>query len=508
MVFSRAAIVTRAPFTFPSIRSGPALLGGMLAVALASRVWLLTDGVPFAVGIDEPAIVDRALRILHTGDWNTHIFDYPPLVIYLHAAVAIVRFLIGALNGEWASLDQFQIESVYAAGRLVAALIGVATVWITYRLGHDLESSTLGLVAAAQLAVFPMHVRESHFILTDVPVTALTTAAVWLSVRAVNLETARVYAGAGVAIGLAAAAKYNGVVALVPLLVIWSLRGRTAAGGYRHLAVALASAAAAFVLVAPYTILDLPAFLNGFAAQASRFAVGRVPGGDPAWLVYVKHLSLADRWWLPLAGLGALAALGRRAARLRWAPVIAFGAAYFYVLSTHAPVFARYALPLVPIVCLCAAKGLLELVKVIAPRRRTRLAGVATTIAAVAIALVFLVQTIGWLDQIRRKDTRDLAAAWLISNIPAGTRLVVENSGPTYLASAKFEVRAVEVMVDQPVDLYRKQRFEYLVISSANAWRDPSYAEAGPVVYEVAPTPQRWGPAIRIVRIGSYPAVQ
>lgn len=479
------------------------LLGSVLAAALALRVWFLTDGVPFAVGIDEPAIVDRALRILHTGDWNTHVFDYPPLVIYLHAIVSIVRFLIGAFRGEWASLDQFQIASVYAAGRLVAAAIGVATVWVTYRIGREVESFAVGLLAGAQLAVIPVHVRESHFILTDVPVTALTTVAVWLAVRASGQRNTRAYVLAGVVGGLAAAAKYNGIVALVPLVVVWLLRERTAVGGYRKLALALASAAAAFVLAAPYTILDLPAFLNGFAAQAARFAGGRVPGGDPVWLVYLKHLSLAGRWWLPLAGIGAIAALGRRSARVPWAVVAAFGAAYFYVLATHAPVFARYALPLVPIVCLFAAKGVVEIVGPITRGGRRRFERPAMALVALAIIVSFAVQTIGWLDHLRRQDTRDLAADWLIHNIPGGSRLVVENSGPTYLASANFIVGAVEMIVDHPVDLYRKQGFQYFVISSADGRRDPSYADAGPVAYETAPNPRRWGPQIRIVRISN-----
>src|SRR6185295_9345950 len=79
-----------------------------------------------AVGIDEPQVVNRSLRILQTGDWNPHVFDYPTLVIYFHAAVAILRFLWGALDGQWASLDAYRIEAVYAAGRFMAACIGVA----------------------------------------------------------------------------------------------------------------------------------------------------------------------------------------------------------------------------------------------------------------------------------------------------------------------------------------------------------------------------------------------
>src|SRR6478672_6074063 len=123
------------------------MLAVILAVAAAARFWFLTAGVPHAVGIDEPQILDRALRILHTGDWNPHIFDYPTLVIYLHATVAILRFLWGALNGEWASLDAFSITAVYGAGRFVAAMIGVATVWVTYRIGMELSTRRVALLA-------------------------------------------------------------------------------------------------------------------------------------------------------------------------------------------------------------------------------------------------------------------------------------------------------------------------------------------------------------------------
>ena len=141
------------------------MLSVIVAAAAVARLWRIDAGIPHAVGIDEPQIVDRALRILHTGDWNTHIFDYPTLVIYLHAMVAIGRFLWGALNGEWASLDAFSITAVYLAGRAVAALIGVATVWLTYRIGRELDSRRVALLAAAQMATIPLHVRESHFIL-------------------------------------------------------------------------------------------------------------------------------------------------------------------------------------------------------------------------------------------------------------------------------------------------------------------------------------------------------
>ncbi|MGH9411281.1 MAG: glycosyltransferase family 39 protein, partial [Vicinamibacterales bacterium] len=295
------------------------LLLAIVAVAAAARLWNLRAGVPFAVGIDEPQVVDRALRILKTGDWNTHLFDYPTLAIYLHAIAAAARFLWGAVRGEWTSLAGFRIRAVYTTARLLTAAIGVATVWLTYRIGARLGRRDVGLLAAAQMAVQPSHVRESHFALTDVPAAALTTAAVLLAVRAADRRTVRAYAAAGALSGLAAATKYIGGIALSALAVVWIVHERRAADRWPKALAAAGAAAAAFLAGAPYTVLDLPGFLDGFARQFARFAA--VPPAPPG-VVYLKHLSLVMWWWPPLAVAGALIALWRSRRRGDWAAVV------------------------------------------------------------------------------------------------------------------------------------------------------------------------------------------
>jgi 4-amino-4-deoxy-L-arabinose transferase-like glycosyltransferase len=81
---------------------------------------------------------------------------------------------------------------------------------------QDLHSQALGLVAAAQLASFPMHVRESHFALTDVPTTALVVLTLWLTVIAGRKRT--VSARRGPALRRACRRRpYNGAVVAVAI---------------------------------------------------------------------------------------------------------------------------------------------------------------------------------------------------------------------------------------------------------------------------------------------------
>ena len=109
-------------------------------------------------------------------------------------------------------------------------------------------------------------------------------------------------------------------------------------------------------------------------------------------------------------------------------------------------------------------------------------------------------ESVRWLDLQKRSDTRALATDWLQSNTARGTRVVVENNGPTYLETAGFKVIATEMLVDHGVEWYR-QRADYLIVSAADLARYGDYLGAGPTVFQITPTLQRWGPPIQIVRL-------
>ena len=64
------------------------------------------------------------------------------------------------------------------------------------------------MLAAGVMAVMPIHVRESHYVLTDVPTTFFITLTFLLSLRAHERATVKDFAWAGVAAGLATSVKY------------------------------------------------------------------------------------------------------------------------------------------------------------------------------------------------------------------------------------------------------------------------------------------------------------
>jgi hypothetical protein len=48
--------------------------------------------------------MERAVRMIKTGDFNPHFFDYPTFYMCVQAAVAAFHFVVGAMRGQWVGL--------------------------------------------------------------------------------------------------------------------------------------------------------------------------------------------------------------------------------------------------------------------------------------------------------------------------------------------------------------------------------------------------------------------
>src|SRR4051794_25285854 len=103
--------------------TGRARLGLMLALLAAAllRFWALSQGIGFNPGVDEPEVMDRAIRMLKTGDLNPHFFDSPSLYMYVEAVVSGLRFFAGSALGKWDSLANAPTEDFYLWARATTA---------------------------------------------------------------------------------------------------------------------------------------------------------------------------------------------------------------------------------------------------------------------------------------------------------------------------------------------------------------------------------------------------
>jgi 4-amino-4-deoxy-L-arabinose transferase-like glycosyltransferase len=448
------------------MRQSTLTLVAILAVAAVLRFWGLGAGLPHAPGVDEPEIMNRAVGMMKSGDFNPHFFDYPTLYIYVQLVAATIQFLLGATAGTWRSLQDVGPADFYFWGRAITATLGTLTVLLVYQAGMR-WGTRHALFAAALMAVVPLHVRESHFVLTDVPVTFFVALAFVLTLRAGEQVRAPAFFWAGAAAGLAAGTKYTGALVLaLPLVAAWMTPGAKPSRIGAALA-ALAGFLTAYVLVAPYTILDLPAFLDGYAKLAGSYS--GAPNGTGSAIAF-KHLRMSLQWPAMLAILGGIVFAAVRAirgpGRLRWTIAVLFPLLYFWFVSRQSLIFGRYLLPLLPFACVLAGAAIVSGVSLL---RRYEIPRRPRALLIAALTLLTLLPpgwiSVGWNRMHARTSTADLAYGWITEHVPAGGKLVLE-CRQFDLPRDRYDYIVVRNLRERDYTYYVEGGVEYLVASS------------------------------------------
>ncbi len=440
-------------------------LGVVLAVALALRLWGIRQGLPYAYNADEDAhFVPRAIGMFTLG-WNPHYFANPPAFTDLLHLVFAVWF-----GGRAGVSHAFATDptAVFTVARASAALLGTLAVWLLYLAGARLFDRGVALLAAALEAVAFLPVFYAHLALNDVPTLAPLTLSLLGTAGVLRRGRARDYLLAGLGLGLGCATKYTAGIVLLPLLAAAaaqyltapSLLGRRVLAG---LALAGATALAAFLLADPYSVLDLHAFEQGLAHQSSLSGEAQGKLGAPhesGALYYLWSLTWGLGWVPSVAALGGALTVWRREQRLGWvlvpAPLL-----YLAFMGSQGRYFGRWLLPIFPILCLLAAFAALQLARAAArftqrfieqrtpraeraspaelssskaheepvsrsPRLARVVAVVFTALAVLALCAQGVVYSVHSGLILSRADTRNLTRAWMEGHVPVGAKVVVE----------------------------------------------------------------------------------
>jgi 4-amino-4-deoxy-L-arabinose transferase-like glycosyltransferase len=518
----RSAASDRAALTF-------AALLGLIALGGFVRFLGIDFGRPFAYHPDENIIVGAAMDMVHDRDWNPHDFFYSSFLFDVQAVVtAIVRQTGGAplergqgwLFGSEALPEQFRY---FLAGRAVVAAMGVLTIPVTFLIALRWGGRAAALIAAAIVALAPLHITNSRYVTTDVPVTLFCALTLLAAVEAQRRGGDRWWILAGALAGLAISTKWNGAVVLVVPLVAYL---STAAGGRdigrllrrRTPYLILVAAGVALITTTPAVLLDVGGVTDFLAVQAQLYARGR--GNEQSPGVVFNTRALIDGIG-PIAAIlgsvGCLAIVAGRHRRELALPV--FVVLYFVAISIPATHYERNLLPIVPY--LGVAAGLLVV------RSIARLGGLRPLWRRVSngalVAGLFLVVLVAGLApgavsayedgrRLERPDTRTLALDWILSHVPRNTVVARERYTPQ-LTSARYRLRNHEFLWERGWTWYQTQGVRYLVTSSTiygqfygnprDAVHDLFYRQLFelPEVFRVDPGPETPGPTIRIFEL-------
>jgi hypothetical protein len=399
-------------------------LAGVLALALGLRLWGIEHGLPFVYNVDEASnFVPTAVGYWFTDTYNPHYFINPPAFSYLLHAVLGLWFGGGDGVGTALATDP---KGVFVVSRVTSAVLGAAAVAFVYLAGTRLYDRRVGLLAAAVMAVAFLPVFYSHLALNDVPALLPLAVSVYGSAGVLTRGRPLDYAVAGAGLGVAAATKYTAGIVLLPLAVACAsqlLVDRRAA--LRGMALAAGLGAAGFVLANPFAALSFDEFWADVRKQeeaASGF--GKLGLDYDSGLLYYLWVLTWGFGWVPLAAAVAGAARAFALDVRRGLFLVPWPVMFILYMGTQERFFGRWLLPAFPALAILAGVAAAWALGAMPARPRLRpVAGAALVAALLAQGLLYSVHSNRVLS---RDDTRNEARAWMVANVPAGSKVVVE----------------------------------------------------------------------------------
>ena len=407
------------------------MLIAVLALAAVLRVWGFEFGLPNTITRpDENTVVGTAARLITLGTFDPAFFAYPSVYIYLLAGLYATGCAGTVLARVFPDVDACVASwprdwtPLFLTARVVTAVAGVATVAAVVAIGRRLHSSA-GLIAGLFLAVAFLHVRDSHFGVTDVPMTALLVITVLLILRAHEQPSVRRFVVAGLVGGLAASTKYNAVLVGGSVVVseglTWLSPREADPVRHRRLLWFTGAAAVAFLIGTPYALLA-PSRVWHDARAESLHLLG-VHAGIRLGVGWQYHalvtLPQGLGWPLFLVGVAGILLAFVRTPR-QAVLVFSFPLIYYFVAGRGYTVFTRYMVPMVPFLCLGAGAFVATIASIETLRKiRARRLAIAALVAICALPTAL--KAIAFDRVLTRVDSRVLAADWLAAHAQPGS---------------------------------------------------------------------------------------
>ncbi len=407
-------------------------LAAIVLMAAILRVRGIGFGLPAMYDADEGIFILQSMKLLRDHTLNPGWFGHPgTTTIYGLALVEIGVVGLGIATGRFADVEAFG-RAFYAdpgivllPGRYLMLAFALVAILLTFATARRFGGPRVALLAAALLAVDPLHVRYSQIIRTDMPASMFVLASLYFAAGIVKHGRSRDYVLAGLMLGFAIASKWP--VGTGAFAIAGAALGRRIAHPderTRHarlLPLGAAMTVAGALIASPYLLLDYRTVLDNVVGEVQPHHLGASGGGlfhNLGWYLGEPLRQAAGGWFgLALALVGFVIG-GRRSAPFRWT-VLPFAAVFLVSIAAQSMIWARWAVPLLAVVAIAQAMAVAAIVGWV--RRRW-----AAPVLLVAALLPPFLATQGEARE-RATDTRGLASAWARAHIPAGSTVIVEH---------------------------------------------------------------------------------
>ena len=368
-------------------------------------------------------------------------------------------------------------------------------------------------------------------------------ASFYFALRAIEKPKESLFLLSGISAGFAASTKYSGVLAFA--FIIWAagtlwLRARTGSEFKRVVRwgfYSLIAAMVGFLIFTPYALIDSHRLVSHITLEGNHMLRGHtvpITAWDFFWSYHLRQSIIPGLTW-PIA-LVSLVGIGFVLYRPNHGQLMVIGSIFLFYLPAEwvnakpPPQPERYILPCIPFLSILVGGVVSNLLnRLFAHMNKlsaaVRLCTDATIVTVLSLlladaALLTTLQTVGLY-----RDTRHESRAWIIKNIPHGSKLVMDWKyyGPARLSEfydlTEFKSDAGrDLLTNLSVQRLRDYGADYIILSSFfyDRYLDPTARghflrkrfsevfEKLPLVAEFNHGPNRYGfhnPVIKVLAV-------
>ena len=437
---------------FLMIKKFPRKLLGVLLLSFLLNAWGINWGLPDRWHPDE--ITDTASDMLARRSLNPHFFAYGPLHYYeviLFANIPIK--IVSKFRKAFRSSDKEVVTTPtdyndkktnssaptnaptehrpwwwsgapLLLSRVLSVLLGTGTVLLVYLLAKTIFDPITALNSALLFTVSMGFVVYSHFATVDMSSTFWFTLSSLMSVYVWSRGAKKWYVLSGLTVGLAAAVKPVGVLALIPLIIAHIFKDKR---NNSNLVIGMFMVVVGFLIGCPVALFSFFEFIDGFTKEFF-FNTARIID-EKSYAYFPLLLDLKVALGLPLFlisicslfySIKFLSDQDQRAkAILLWSMLLP----YYLSIGSHHISILWYTVYLIPFISILTGKMLGDFLN--SKVKAFRIASLILFGVVISYSVMYSIAA----DLQFVRDSRYITTEWVLNNVPTGSKIEVAEAG-------------------------------------------------------------------------------
>lgn len=387
----------------------------------------MDENVNFSVGM---AMVQKGnLDPSAVSEWgfvrSSFIFDF-------FALLSTIYYFLGRLLGLYISFSEVNPVVILLTGRVIIAILGTSSVYLTYKIASRMFNWKLGILAAFFLGTTFTHVLVSHYGTSDVPQGIFQLVSFYFMYKIVIGGQLKDYLLSGLFIGLAISSNYHAAWSIANLVIAhvlhiypekFSLKKIT--NKFIYLIVSLIFVPLGFLIFTPYALIEFRRFISDISFMKNMYQSGQnaifassLNGiSTPLWWAIYLFISGLSPLYFILALAGIVISFFRQDKTKLL--LISFPLVWFIAMGANTVRFDRHITPILPMLAILASLAFCFVTGTLS--RKFKFTRKLTPLLLALVVSSAVIKIIPFDYLLAQKDTRLQAVEWARESLDKNT---------------------------------------------------------------------------------------